>query len=144
MEFWILNIIKYFLWIFICLLFTEKIDFLLVKQENFDQENYLFLSFKLVLRSWKNYNKYYVIFKIQNSNFCTLANQQMGYQGHKIHIFFVTSQGKIGLNSMLLQYLCTYWIKIIIIYLFTNKCIKIATACIYLLGKLSTLLNYNF
>ena len=40
--------------------------------------------------------------------------------------FFVTSQGKIGPNSMLLQYLCTYWIKIIIIYLFTNKCIKIA------------------
>ena len=36
---------------------------------------YLFLSFKLVLRSGKKHNKYYVIFKIQNSNFSTLANQ---------------------------------------------------------------------
>ena len=39
-----------------------------------------FFSFKLVLRSGKKHNKYYVIFKIQNSNFSTLENQWMSYQ----------------------------------------------------------------
>ena len=33
-------------------------------------------------------NKYYVIFKSQNSNFGTLANQRMGYQGHKTILLF--------------------------------------------------------
>ena len=31
----------------------------------------------------KKINEYYVIFEIQNSNFGTLANQHMCYQGHK-------------------------------------------------------------
>ena len=41
----------------------------------------LLLSFKLLSRSWKKYNKCYVP-NIQNSNFGTLANQRMSYQGH--------------------------------------------------------------
>ena len=57
--------------------FTEKINFLLVKQENFDQQNSLFLNFKLFLRSSK---------KITNI-IDTVKNLGMGYQGHKAKIF---------------------------------------------------------
>ena len=57
-----------------CLLFTEKIDFLLVKQEGFC----LFLTGFEELQ--KKVNKY--IFEIQNSKFGTLANQSMCFQGH--------------------------------------------------------------
>ena len=61
---------------FLCLLFTEKKDFLLVKQEKTPSVETGFEELK------KEANKYYVIFEIQNSNFDTLANQHMCYQGH--------------------------------------------------------------
>ena len=48
--------------IFFGLLFTEKINFLLVNQEKISQ-------LKLVVRSWKKVNKYYVILEVQNSKF---------------------------------------------------------------------------
>ena len=47
---------------FFGLLFTEKINFLLVNQEKISQ-------LKLVVRSWKKVNKYYVILEVQNSKF---------------------------------------------------------------------------
>ena len=44
----------------------------------------IFSQLKLALRRWKKIvNEYYVICEIQNSNFGTLANQHMCYQGHK-------------------------------------------------------------
>ena len=47
-------------------------------------EQRVFSQLKLALRRWKKkINEYYVIFEIQNSNFGTLANQHMCYQGHK-------------------------------------------------------------
>ena len=61
----------------------EKIFFFICqKQETIDLLNSLFLSFKLVLRSWKH-NKCYIILKITNSNFSTLANQRMIYHGQR-------------------------------------------------------------
>ena len=74
LEVGILNIMEYLLWIILCLLLTENINFLLVKQESFDQYNFFFLSFE-ELRN------------IRNSNFSKLANKRMIYQGQKCPTF---------------------------------------------------------
>ena len=71
-EFWILCDIC---WDF---LYWEK-----VQKNSFDPQDFFSLSFeKLKENIWK-FNKYYVIFKIQHSNFDTLANCQMSHQRPK-------------------------------------------------------------
>ena len=73
MEFWIL-------WN-ICYLFsTPQNQFYWSKFSCLTNKKFIFF---VKSKRKRIHNKYYVIFKIQNSIFRTLANQWMGYQGHQ-------------------------------------------------------------
>ena len=100
-----------------------------------------FTQLKLVLRTCKKVNKYYVKFEIQNSNFGTLANQHMCYQGHKMKIpkrvhmpcpFTGCKMFCAGPNFLCqIKNLFTYWARqkddlhsVKLVFVPTQKCLK--------------------